>query len=409
MRGATSLLLLSLFALSSATVSAEIPVHESFTLHSSRLSETRRVNVYRPPVPNVASARLPVLYVLDGGIEEDFPHVAADVDAAIRAGEMRPLWLVGIENTERRRDMTGPTEIDTDRKIAPRVGGSAAFRAFLREELLPEIARRFPVGSERAIIGESLAGLFVLETFFEEPALFPVSIALSPSLQWNDRWLARHAAESLRSRPAVASTVYVATTRDDGNEDALALLEQAFQAGAPKSLDWTCERRTDLEHATIYRAASPALFRRFFPVDGAASAGGLVRYPEEYRGWSHVKSSLISPSHADYARLGGFQHIYANTEAIEGYRNRQFPEGSVIVFDWLEMVDTAGAFTEGPRRQTDVMVKDSARFPATGGWGFQRFVKDSHTERAEKPAPAQCFACHDRLKKDGLVLSSYRE
>lgn len=154
-------------------------------------------------------------------------------------------------------------------------------------------------------------------------------------------------------RPAVASTVYVATTRDDGNEDALARLEQAFQGGAPKSLDWTCERRTDLEHATIYRSASPALFRRIFPVHGAASggadAGGLVRYPEGYRGWPHVKSSLVSPSHADYERLGGFQHIYANAEAMEGYRTREFPEGSVIVFDWLEMVDTA----EGPRRQTE--------------------------------------------------------
>ena len=80
-----------------------------------------------------------------------------------------------------------------------------------------------------------------------------------------------------------------------------------------------------------------------------ADAGGLVRYPEGYRGWPHVKSSLVSPSHADYERLGGFQHIYANAEAMEGYRTREFPEGSVIVFDWLEMVDTA----EGPRRQTE--------------------------------------------------------
>ena len=406
MRRSFSILLLSLMAPvvpAARATSGEVPAHESFTLHSSTLGETRRVNVYRPPGPDVATDRLPVLYVLDGGIAEDFPHVAADVDAAIRADEMQPIWLVGIENTERRRDMTGPTEVDSDRQIAPRVGGSAAFRAFLREELLPEVARRFPVGSERAIIGESLAGLFVLETFFEEPELFSISIALSPSLQWNDRWLARHASELLRSRPTIASTIYVATTRDDGNEETLALLEQAFQAGAPRGLTWTSERRTDLEHATIYRSASPALFRRIFPADG------VVRYPEGYRGWSHVKSSLVSPSHADYARLGGFQHIYANAEAMEGYRTREFPEGSVIVFDWIEMVDTAGAFTEGPRRQTDVMVKDSARYPATGGWGFQRFVKDSHSERAEKPAPAQCFACHDRLKKDGLVLSRYRE
>ena len=30
--------------------------------------------------------------------------------------------------------MTGPTEVPEDRKIAPHVGGSAAFRAFIRDE-----------------------------------------------------------------------------------------------------------------------------------------------------------------------------------------------------------------------------------------------------------------------------------
>ena len=133
-----------------------------------------------------------------------------------------------------------------------------------------------------------------------------------------------------------------------------------------------------------------------------------VAYPEGYRSWVHVKSGLISPAHQNYANTGGFQHIYANPEAMTGYRTRTFPEGSIVVFDWLEMRDNNGAFEEGARRQVDVMVKDSQRFAKTGGWGFQRFVKDSKVERAAAPAPQQCFACHDKLKKDGLILSSYR-
>ena len=141
---------------------------------------------------------------------------------------------------------------------------------------------------------------------------------------------------------------------------------------------------------------------------GSAAADAPVPYPEGYRDWTHVKSGVIGPNHSQFAVNGGFQHIYANAEAMVGYRTRAFPEGSVIAFDWLEMRDNAGAFVEGPRRQVDVMVKDSQRFASTGGWGFQRFVKDSKTERAATPAPKDCFACHDRLKKDGLVLSSYR-
>jgi hypothetical protein len=133
-----------------------------------------------------------------------------------------------------------------------------------------------------------------------------------------------------------------------------------------------------------------------------------VTYPEGYRTWSHVKSGLISPTHKNFAITGGFQHVYANREAMTGYQTRNFPERSVIVFDWLEMKDVAGAFVEGARRQVDVMVKDSTRYASTGGWGFQRFVKDSK-ELADTPTPQQCFACHNSMKKDGLVLSTYRQ
>jgi Cytochrome P460 len=142
--------------------------------------------------------------------------------------------------------------------------------------------------------------------------------------------------------------------------------------------------------------------------DGWRAAASPAEYPEGYRTWAHVKSTVIGPTHPNYATSGGFQHIYANAPAMSGYRTREFPEGSVIAFDWLEMKENNGAFTEGPRRQLDVMVKDAKRFASTGGWGFQRFAKDSKTELAATPTPEQCFACHDNLKKDGLVLSAYR-
>src|SRR5689334_12615583 len=89
------------------------------------------------------------------------------------------------------------------------------------------------------------------------------------------------------------------------------------------------------------------------------SSAPTVPYPEGYRTWAHVKSTIISPAHKNYVATGGFQHFYANERAIAGYRTRVFPEGSVIVVDWLELTDNAGAFAEGARRQIDVMLKDS--------------------------------------------------
>ncbi|WP_372338295.1 alpha/beta hydrolase [Corallococcus llansteffanensis] len=252
-------------AATAATTEGAQAAHPSFTLESPALKETRRINVYTPPGYDTAQdARYPVLYMPDGGEQEDFPHVAATLDTAIRAGEVRPFILVGIENTERRRDMTGPTEVDEDRKIAPRVGGSAAFRAFLRDELMPEVRRRYRVTDETAIIGESLAGLFIMETFFLQPELFNTFIALSPSLWWNGDELVRKAGERLQARPDLRATLYVASANEEGIAPQSARLAEILRASAPAGLKWRYEPRPDLRHDNIYRSLSPQVLRQTF-------------------------------------------------------------------------------------------------------------------------------------------------
>src|SRR5580704_9851811 len=119
-------------------------IGETFTIDSKILGEARRINVYFPSgYAESPHSRLPVLYMPDGGMAEDFLHVAGLVQVLAGNGTMRPFLLVGIENTERRRDLTGPTENADDKKIAPRVGGSEAFRAFIREELMPQVKSRY--------------------------------------------------------------------------------------------------------------------------------------------------------------------------------------------------------------------------------------------------------------------------
>ncbi len=244
-----------------------LPPHASFTLRSAKLKETRRINVYTPPgYAESKSVRYPVLYMPDGGLQEDFPHVSRTVDAASRAGEMRPMLLVGIENTERRRDMTGPTQVAEDKKIAPRVGGSAAFRAFLRDELLPEVRRRYRTTGETGIIGESLAGLFVLETFLLEPQLFDTYLALSPSLWWNAEALVNGAAKHLAGRRTLRNkALYVASTSDDTIAPAAERLAAALRGAEARGLKWKYEPRTDLRHDNLYREASPQVLRAWFP------------------------------------------------------------------------------------------------------------------------------------------------
>ena len=143
-----------------------------------------------------------------------------------------------------------------------------------------------------------------------------------------------------------------------------------------------------------------------------ASAGSdsSVPYPEGYRQWLHVKSTLIGPQHARFAANGGLHHYYANAKAVEGLAAGKFANGSVLVDDLLEMADTApGVSSEGKRRRVAVMRKDSARYPETGGWGFEVFAGDRPEATLTAEAKAACFACHGKRKDRDLVFSEYRK
>jgi predicted alpha/beta superfamily hydrolase len=244
---------------------APLIIGETFTIDSKVLGEKRRINVYPPPGYAAPSgARVPVLYMPDGGMAEDFPHIAGLVQISVTNGTMRPFLLVGIENTERRRDMTGPTRNEEDRKIAPRVGGSEAFRKFVREELMPQVKSRYHTTGESAIVGESLAGLFVVETFLLEPELFDTYIAVDPSLWWNDEALVAGAGERLRARPKLEKTLYVASAGTGEMAKLARQFADVLTKNAPPGVRWHHEPMPEEEHSTIYHPAALRAFRAVF-------------------------------------------------------------------------------------------------------------------------------------------------
>ena len=248
-----------------ATAAAPLVIGETFTIASKTLGEVRRINVYAPPgYADAPSARLPVLYMPDGGMGEDFLHVAGLVQVSVLNATMRPFLLVGIENTERRRDMTGPTTNAEDRKIAPRVGGSAAFRKFIRTELMPRVRERYRTTDETAIVGESLAGLFVVETFLLEPDLFDGYVAIDPSLWWNDAALVSGARDRLRARPATRKALFLASSDEREIAELTRKLAGVLEAGAFPGLVSHYEPLPGEKHSTIYHPAALRAFRRLF-------------------------------------------------------------------------------------------------------------------------------------------------
>lgn len=232
-----------------------IPDHETFNIQSTQLREERIINVWTPQEYKASTDSLPVMYMADGGIkDEDFPHIANTLAELIKTKKIPPMILVGIANTQRRRDLTGFTEVAKDKKIAPIVGGSEKFRAFIKEELFPEINKRYRTSSEKSIIGESLSGLFVVETFFLAPEMFDNYIAFDPSLWWNNHYLVKTAKEHLAKFPTTEKRIWFAGSAAQDISPFTQQLSEVLTTENISTIKWNYSPEPKEKHTTIFRA-----------------------------------------------------------------------------------------------------------------------------------------------------------
>ncbi len=231
-----------------------IPTHNSFTIESNLVNEPRVINVWTPPSYAEGNDSFPVLYMADGGIKEDFPHIANTLSKLIESKSIPPVILVGIENTERGRDLTGFSDVEGDAKYCPLTDGAKNFRAFITDELFTEIGKKYRVSSEKGLIGESLSGLFVMETFFLKPEAFDFYIAMDPSLWWNDHYLERNATNLVTTFPNKKTRLWFAgSTAPDISEHTKNLAE-TLETESPNQLTWKYSDEPNEKHNTIFRA-----------------------------------------------------------------------------------------------------------------------------------------------------------
>jgi len=135
----------------------------------------------------------------------------------------------------------------------------------------------------------------------------------------------------------------------------------------------------------------------------------MVKYPEGYREWTHVKSMVIQQGHSLYDSFGGIHHIYANKKALDAMKSgKPYPDGAVLIFDLLEAKIENNAINEGARKVVGVMQKDAKKFADTGGWGFEGFKGDTK-ERVVNDPKSACFTCHEAQKQTDYVFSNYRK
>jgi hypothetical protein len=149
--------------------------------------------------------------------------------------------------------------------------------------------------------------------------------------------------------------------------------------------------------------------------DGESSPIYGVKIPPGYRDWQ-----LIAVNQLLFAGKGEqLRAQLGNDIAIKAFRDgtRPFPDGAIIVaIHWTRVpsednnkvldVPFPGtqSFVVGSPVNIQLMVKDSKKYPATGGWGFADFTNG---KPGDKALHETCFPCHAPAKDRDYVFARY--
>lgn len=131
------------------------------------------------------------------------------------------------------------------------------------------------------------------------------------------------------------------------------------------------------------------------PATANASPIFGVTIPDGYKQWE-----LIAPAE-EAAPLNELRAVVGNKIAIDAYQDGKlpFPDGTILVkraWKRTQSPDFASATIPGAATTVQVMVKDSRKYAATGGWGFGRFINGKPVDEAQHRT---CFACHEARAK----------
>ncbi|MHC4128326.1 MAG: alpha/beta hydrolase-fold protein [Planctomycetota bacterium] len=219
-------------------------------IHSEVLGEDRPFTVSIPMGYVRAQTRYPVIYLLDGF--SSFHHTVGTATHLASQGRMPAAIVVAIQNTDRQRDFSPPTENPEILSGFPEAGGAARFLDFIRTELIPHIESNYRTADYRILIGHSFGGLFSTYALLASPQTFNAYFAISPSLPWDKGEMIGMAKRFFDEQPDCDRFMYLTLADEDGLmlsrfEEFRTVLEEQ----APASFEWGSLHLEDEDHGTI--------------------------------------------------------------------------------------------------------------------------------------------------------------
>jgi predicted alpha/beta superfamily hydrolase len=237
------------FAASALWASEPVVIGEKFQIQSKVLAEARTYVVHTPDYYKKGIDAYPVLVLLDA--ENSFDYTSAAVHLLSADGRIPAMIVVGINNTDRFRDMTPPKPAGgTPWKEA--VGGADKFLSFIADELLPTIDRNYRTRPYRVLIGHSRGGLFAVYALMNRPEVFEGYVISSPALGWDDQALVKTAPPFFATHQDLRADLYMSMADEDGTMLGGAWkLSAALEESKLADLRWQFKRYPEEDHGTV--------------------------------------------------------------------------------------------------------------------------------------------------------------
>jgi hypothetical protein len=325
-------LILAAFSLTVCAQAQQVAsvLHDRHLIKSQILGEERTVLVRVPPNYARTDEKFPVVYMLDAHPPQNSMMVGI-IEQQVWGGMMPEVILVGIQNTNRTRDLT-PTK--TERAGS---GGGDKFLQFLETEVIPLVEKNYRTQPFRIFAGHSLGGLTVVYSFLTRPDLFNAYIAASPSLIWDNNFVIGRAEEVFKQKKEYKKTMFLALGNEPELQKGFNSFRDLLDRTKPKDFEYEFRQLDEENHGSVVLPAYYWGLRKIFAGWTPPPTGTVEDLENHYKKLSERFGYAIRVPE-ELLNRAGYQFLRANraAEAIEVFRkNVGLYPNSANVYDSL--------------------------------------------------------------------------
>lgn len=208
----------------------DVVIGKYHVINSKGLGEQRRILVNLPDGYESTKLKYPVVYHLYGDfVMQYFADAASAIDRLSGAGKIPQVILIGVDNTDRYRDL---------RPLLPNgaPGGIEKFIQYIKEELMPFVKDKYRTTDYNILVGPQAGACFGIYTLMEHRDLFNAYI-LDNSFdnpQIVDDYLLSKATNFFKPNKSLSTFLFMKVDKDSPNLQVAMEEKKVIESNLPK-------------------------------------------------------------------------------------------------------------------------------------------------------------------------------